>query len=96
MNMRYPIIIHKQLNSGYGVIVPDLPGCFSAGSTIDEAIQNSHEAIECHLEGLLKDGEPHPSKTSVEHHLENPELSGGVIAIVEIDTSSIWKKINSD
>ncbi|MFC1574414.1 type II toxin-antitoxin system HicB family antitoxin, partial [Candidatus Latescibacterota bacterium] len=29
--MNYPIVIHKDKNSSYGVIVPDLPGCFSSG-----------------------------------------------------------------
>ena len=36
--MNYPIAIHKESGSDYGVAVPDLPGCFSAGSTIDEAM----------------------------------------------------------
>jgi len=35
--------------------VPDLPGCFSAGATFDEALTEAVEAIECHLEGLLLD-----------------------------------------
>jgi len=39
MTLQYPIIIHKEPNSDYGVIVPDLPGSFSAGSTIEEAIK---------------------------------------------------------
>ncbi len=51
--MKYPIFIHKDESSAYGVIVPDLPGCFSAGDTVEEAVHNAHEAIECHLEGLL-------------------------------------------
>jgi predicted RNase H-like HicB family nuclease len=38
MTMYFPIAIHKDPDSDYGVTVPDLPGCFSAGSTIDEAI----------------------------------------------------------
>ncbi len=85
--MQYPIFIHKDENSGYGVIVPDLPGCFSAGSTIEEAIHNAHEAIECHLEGLLMDNESIPLKNSVEQHLGDPDLKGGVIVLVEIDLS---------
>lgn len=36
--MRYPIVIHKAPSSDYGLTIPDLPGCFSAGSTIEEAI----------------------------------------------------------
>ena len=45
--MRYPIAVEKgDETHAYGVIVPDLPGCFSAGNTLDEAIVNAKEAIE--------------------------------------------------
>ncbi len=36
--MNYPVVIHKDKNSDYGVTVPDLPGCFSAGTTMEEAL----------------------------------------------------------
>ena len=42
----YPVVIHKDNNSDYGVTVPDLPGCFSAGSSIEEALQQVKEAVE--------------------------------------------------
>lgn len=90
--MQYPIFIHKDENSAFGVIVPDLPGCFSAGDTIEEAIQNSHEAIECHIEGLLFDNESIPLKKPIEEHLEDPDFKEGVLAVVEIDISKISGK----
>ena len=55
--MRYPVVIHKDKSSDYGVTVPDLPGCFSAGETMEDAMTNVVEAIECHLEGLLFAGD---------------------------------------
>lgn len=90
--MQYPIFIHKDENTDYGVIVPDLPGCFSAGSTIEEAIENAHEAIECHLEGLLLDNESIPLKKSIEQHLENEDFKDGLLAMVDIDISKISGK----
>lgn len=90
--MQYPIIIHKDEDSDFGVIVPDLPGCFSAGTTIEDAIHNAHEAIECHLEGLLLDNESIPFKKPIELHLDNPDLKDGVLAIVDIDISKISGK----
>jgi predicted RNase H-like HicB family nuclease len=36
------------------VPVPDLPGCFSAGDTLDDMLTNSRQAILLHLEGLLR------------------------------------------
>ena len=56
--MQFPVVLHKDAASGYGVTVPDLPGCFSAGDTPEEAIASAHEAVACHVEGLLMDGEP--------------------------------------
>jgi predicted RNase H-like HicB family nuclease len=91
--MQYPIFIHKDEDSAYGVIVPDLPGCFSAGDSIEEAMRNAHEAIECHIEGLLSDNDPLPLKKSVEEHLENPDLQDGVLAVIEVDISKLSGKI---
>jgi predicted RNase H-like HicB family nuclease len=90
--MRYPVVIHKDPASGYGVTVPDLPGCFSAGETLDEALMEVVEAIECHLEGLLLDGEPVPTPQSVEYHQSNPDYTGGVWAIVAIDLAKLSGK----
>ena len=90
--MQYPIFIHKDADSDYGVTVPDLPGCFSAGSTIEEAIENSQEAIECHLEGLLLDDEDIPLKKPLEDHLINADLHDAVLALVEVDISKISGK----
>lgn len=44
----------------YGVLVPALPGCFSQGRTVDEAIEHANEAVTVHLEGLAAKGEPIP------------------------------------
>jgi predicted RNase H-like HicB family nuclease len=49
--MRYPIAIGiGAKRRAYGVVVPDLPGCCSAGDTLEEALGNSQEAILFHLE----------------------------------------------
>ncbi|HET7925874.1 MAG TPA: type II toxin-antitoxin system HicB family antitoxin, partial [Rhodanobacteraceae bacterium] len=52
--MLFPIAIELgDAKHAYGVIVPDLPGCFSAGDTLEEAIANAEEAILLHLEDDL-------------------------------------------
>lgn len=91
--MRFPIVIHKERKSDYGVIVPDLPGCFSAGTTLDEAIENAHEAIECHLEGLLLDGESIPKRHSLELLQKNSDYAGGIWVVVEVDISKLSGKV---
>ena len=90
--MRFPIVIHKDSDSDYGVTVPDMPGCFSAGTTTDEALSNAIEAIECHIEGLMIDGEPVPSPRSVEYYHSNKSFRGGVWALVDVDVSKLSGK----
>lgn len=81
--MRYPVVIHKDSDSDYGVTVPDLPGCFSAGETMDDALAQAVEAIECHLEGLLLDNEPLPTPQSIGVHQQNPDYADGIWALVK-------------
>ena len=90
--MLFPIVIHKDEKSAYGVSVPDLPGCFSAGDTFEEAIESAREAIACHLEGLLLDDEPIPAKTPFEAHRANEDYEDGIWAVVAIDISKLSSK----
>ncbi|GEM_PF-193064 len=90
--MRYPVVIHKDRDSDYGVTVPDLPGCFSAGETTEEALDNVVEAIECHLEGLLFDGEAVPEAHAIEAHQHNPDYAEGTWALVTVDLSRLTSK----
>jgi len=90
--MIYPIVIHKDENSDFGVTVPDLPGCFSSGETFEKAIKNVREAIYLHLEGMIDDGERIPVALDVEEHYKNDEYRNGIWAIVEIDVSKLSNK----
>ena len=90
--MRYPVVIHKDPESDYGVTVPDLPGCFGAGETLDAALQDVVEAIECHLEGMLLDGESIPSPKAIEDHQANPDFAEGIWALVDVDITKLSGK----
>ena len=90
--MRFPIVIHKDTDSDYGVTVPDLPGCFSAGGTTDEALTNAIEAIECHVEGLMIDGQPVPPPRTIEFHRTDRNFRGGTWALVDVDLSKLSGK----
>ena len=56
----YTIIIHPAEEGGYWVEVPTLPGCFSQGKSIEEAMKNVKEAIELHIEDLMEEHESIP------------------------------------
>ena len=42
----YIALIHKDPDSCYGVSIPDVPGVFTAGDSIDEAMQKATEVLE--------------------------------------------------
>ncbi|HLB46130.1 MAG: type II toxin-antitoxin system HicB family antitoxin [Chloroflexota bacterium] len=48
---------------GYVVTCPSLPGCYSQGNTVEEALANIREAIELCLEDMAELGEPVPDTT---------------------------------
>lgn len=84
--MRYPIAIEMgNETTAFGVIVPDLVGCYSAGDTLDEAIDNAKEAITLHIDGLLDDSEKVPAPSTVSKYSSLAEYAGFIWAIVEID-----------
>jgi predicted RNase H-like HicB family nuclease len=90
--MNYPIAIHKDSDSDYGVIVPDLPGCFSAGRTLDEAVTMAKEAVELHLEGLIEEGHAIPEPATIDERADSPEYAGATWAVVSVDPSDLRTK----
>jgi predicted RNase H-like HicB family nuclease len=58
--MRQVILIHDPESGGYTVTVPSLPGCFSEGDTVDEALANIRDAIDLYVEDMVADGEEVP------------------------------------
>ncbi|MBW6477747.1 MAG: type II toxin-antitoxin system HicB family antitoxin [Chromatiales bacterium] len=91
--MRYPIAIEPgNADQAWGVVVPDLPGCYSAGDTLDEAMDQAREAIELWLETVLEDGGDIPSPLPIEQHRSNSEYTGWLWAIIEIDPTRISRQ----
>ena len=91
--MRYPVVLHKDTDSDYGVTIPDLPGCFSAGVSIDEALQGAVEAAECHIEGLMVDSEDISLPVAIETHQKEPDFADGIWAFIDIDLSKLSGKV---
>ena len=91
--MNYPILISKHPRSDYGVVVPDLPGCISAGRTLDEAMHMAHEAIELHLEGLIEQGQVPPLPRSLESLRAMRQFAGGTWAVVQVDPAGLRVRV---
>ena len=64
--------------AGYAVSVPALPGCFTQGSTVDEALERAREAITGHIAALRELGEEIPSD-------DRPAL----LTVVHVDDAEI-------
>lgn len=65
--MRYPVAIESgDARHAYGVIAPDLPGCFSAGDTLGAAVANAEEAILLYLVDVIDAGKAPPVPTALE------------------------------
>jgi len=86
--MKYSVAIHKDPDSCYGVSVPDIPGCFSAGETVDEALKNAQEAISDHLEILAEVGAIAPTPSDIDKHYANPDYAGATWAYVDVDVTA--------
>jgi predicted RNase H-like HicB family nuclease len=54
---KFKVLLIEEPEGGYSVEVPELPGCFTEGDTLQEALANAREAIECYLDPA----EPAPS-----------------------------------
>ena len=79
--MRYPIAIEMGSD---GIVVPDLPGCFSAGDTLDEAIANAEEAIAVWIDAARNGGEPIPTPSSLEAIRDDSRFGGWSFDVVSV------------
>ncbi|MCC7227274.1 MAG: type II toxin-antitoxin system HicB family antitoxin [Burkholderiaceae bacterium] len=93
--MKYPIAIESgNAKTAWGVVVPDLPGCFSAAdSGIDEAINNARESIELWIETALDSGQDIPKPSLISDLQKKKEFKGWTWAIVEINPALLSDEI---
>lgn len=89
--MRYPIAIEPgSKTTAWGVVVPDLPGCFSAGDTLDEALNQTEEAVAHWIEVAMDEGQEIPPPSPIETlRTTYPEFEGWLWALVKIDPAML-------
>jgi predicted RNase H-like HicB family nuclease len=80
----YPAIVERGAE-GYGVFFPDLPGCVSAGGTLQEAARNAEEALQLHVEGTIEDGDPLPAPSELDAIERDPEVDEAARILVRVD-----------
>jgi predicted RNase H-like HicB family nuclease len=84
--MRYPIAIESgSETTAFGVVVPDLPGCFSAGDSLDEAVDGAEEAAAAWIDAALDAGEAIPAPSSLEALRRRADFAGWMFGIITLD-----------
>jgi predicted RNase H-like HicB family nuclease len=75
---RYVAIVDGKPGA-FGVVVPDLPGCTSAGDTIEAALTNAVEAVRLWVEDAEADGESIPEPRPVEALRNDPSVAEDIV-----------------
>jgi predicted RNase H-like HicB family nuclease len=85
--MRYPVAIEPGTETeAFGVVIPDLPGCFSAGDSLEEAMANAEEAVVAWIEAALDAGRDIPPPSSVDAlRRQHRQWRAWVWAVVTVD-----------
>jgi predicted RNase H-like HicB family nuclease len=86
--VRYPIVIEPGTDAtAFGVIVPDLPGCFSAEDSLDEAVVGAEEAAAAWIDAALDAGEAIPAPSSLESLRLKSDYAGWTFGIITLDAA---------
>lgn len=84
--MRYPVMIEAgDENTAWSVVVPDLPGCYSAGDTLDEAMVAVEEAAAAWMDATLDAGREIPRPSTVQAAMSKGNFSGWVVGAINVD-----------
>src|SRR5262249_41483388 len=62
-------------DTAIGIWFPDLPGCFSAGDDVDEALRNAEEALALYAEGEAKEGRALPPPRLLSELKNDPDTA---------------------
>jgi predicted RNase H-like HicB family nuclease len=83
----YIAYVYKDPNSSFGVSFPDLPGCYGAGDSYDEALENAKISLREYALALSDDGQdmPKPRKHS--------ELAGDTTEAIEMAKSAFVAEV---
>jgi len=69
----YPAIVERAAD-GYSVFFPDLPGCTSAGATLQEAARNAEQALDGHLLVSVEHGDQIAAPSELDAIEHDPEV----------------------
>ena len=85
------MVVVEKGDSNYSAYSPDVPGCIAIGSSIEDTLANIRSALEFHLEGMVRHGNPLPVPQTLSFYVQNTDeiSSNDILAHVTIDTPEI-------
>ena len=92
----YPIAIFQDADQhNFGAIIPDLPGAYPVGDTIEALIQDAQELAQFHIEGLQEAGLPlNVTPKSIQEHRINPQFQDAILwAMVAVDETVFARQV---
>jgi predicted RNase H-like HicB family nuclease len=88
--MRYPVVIEiGTADTAFGVVVPDLPGCFAAGETLDQAMFNAEQAIALWIDAALDAGDAIPPPSTLDTIRRRKDFRGWTFGLVSVDPAAL-------
>lgn len=96
--MKFIAALHSDDGQTFGVTVPGLPGCFSAGDSIEDAIENAKTAIDLSVEDLVNEQGSLPTQLSIGEYRVDPDYSDVTLwTVIDVNVERLLgpsKKIN--
>lgn len=89
----YPAIIERA-DKAFSVYFPDLPGCTSAGASVQEAALNAEEALAGHLLELASHGDAIAEPSCLDSVERDPEVDEVARLLVRIELPGRSIRIN--
>lgn len=86
--MDYIAYLHKDATSDFGVSFPDLPGCVTAGKSLEEARRMAVEVLNLHVRGMLEDGEKIPFPSTLDDLAKDPGMSGAIPFLIPVQSAT--------
>lgn len=93
----YPAVIERA-GEGFSVFFPDLPGCTSAGRSVQEAALHAEEALAGHILELVRSGEELPDPSQLDALEDDPEVDevGRILVRAELPGKAVRLNITLD
>ena len=89
----YPAIVEHGPD-GFCVFFPDLPGCTSAGATIQEAAVNAEEALQAHIDLTVEHGEAIPAPSALDRIVADPDVIEAARILVRTEPPGHAVRVN--